>query len=121
MTHPIRLAINGFGRIGRLTLRALLEKSDSPLTLVAINDLGAPEQMAHALKYDSVHGRGTFEASVSDGKLRVGPHEATLLSERDPAALPWAEMNIDLVLDCTGRFTDREGAAKHLSAGAKKC
>ncbi len=120
MSQPIRLAINGFGRIGRLTMRALLARPDSPIQVVAINDLGDMSQMPHMLKYDSVHGRGDFEVSVGDGVMTVGNHTAKLLSERDPAALPWAEMGIDLVLDCTGFFTSREGASKHLSAGAKK-
>lgn len=120
MSQPIRLAINGFGRIGRLTMRALLARPESPIQVVAINDLGDMSQMPHMLKYDSVHGRGDFEVSVGDGEMKVGKHTAKLLSDRDPSALPWKEMDIDLVLDCTGFFTSREGASKHLSAGAKK-
>ena len=120
MPQPIRLAINGFGRIGRLTLRALLNRPDSPIQVVAINDLGDMTKMPMLLKYDSVHGRGDFDVEVADGFMTVGGHRAKLLSERDPAALPWADMDIDLVLDCTGRFVDRAGASQHLRAGAKK-
>ena len=120
MSAPIRLAINGFGRIGRLTMRALLARADSPVEVVAINDLGDASQLPHMLKYDSVHRVGDFDVSLHDGHMIVGKHKAKLFSERDPAALPWAEMDVDLVLDCTGVFTSREGASKHLAAGAKK-
>ena len=120
MSQPIRLAINGFGRIGRLTMRALLARSDSPIEVLAINDLGDKSLMAHMLKYDSVHGRSNCDVSVGDGFMTVGKHRPKLLSERDPAALPWKDLGIDLVLDCTGLFTDRESANKHLRAGAQK-
>lgn len=120
MSQRIRLAINGFGRIGRLTLRALLSRPESPIDVVAINDLGDMAQMALLLKYDSVHGRGDFDMQVGNDRLSIGRHTAKLFKERDPATLPWGAMDVDLVLDCTGRFVDREGASKHLSAGARK-
>ena len=120
MPSPIRLAINGFGRIGRLTMRALLARPNSPINVVAINDLGDPSRLPHMLKYDSVHRTGAFDVALDDEHMRVGQHRAKLLSERDPAALPWGEMDVDLVLDCTGAFTSREGASKHLTPGAKK-
>ena len=120
MSKSIRLAINGFGRIGRLTLRALLSRSDSPIEVIAINELGNLGQIPMALKYDSVHGRANFDVHLSDDRMQVGKHSPKLLSQPDPAQLPWAEMDIDLVLDCTGHFTSRDGAGKHVSAGAKK-
>ena len=120
MPSPTRIALNGFGRIGRHTLRALLARPDSPLDLVAINDLGDMAHMAHLLKYDSVHGRGDFDYEIADGTLRVGAHQAKILQTPDPADQPWGDMGVDVVLECTGRFTDRTGAGKHLAAGAGK-
>ncbi len=117
----IRVAINGFGRIGRLVLRALIESGRSDLTFVAINDLGSPADNAYLLKYDSVH--GTLPQSVTaDGDLiKVeGLAPIKVLSERDPAKLPWKELGIDVALECTGLFTKREKAAAHLAAGAKR-
>ncbi len=120
MPTRTRIALNGFGRIGRHTLRALLARPESPLDLVAINDLGDMRHMAHLLKYDSVHGRGDFDYEVAEGYLRVGAHRAKILQTPDPADQPWHKMGVDLVLECTGRFTDRAGASKHLAAGAGK-
>lgn len=120
MSQPTRIAINGFGRIGRHTFRALLAQPDSPLEVVAINDLGDMHKMAHLLKYDSVHGRGDFDYEITDDFLTVGKHRAKILRERDPACQPWSDMKVDIVLECTGFFVDREGAGKHLAAGARK-
>ena len=116
----IRVAINGFGRIGRLSLRALIENPRQGLEIVAINDLGSSVVNAHLLKYDSVHGifPGTIEAT--DTGIKVNGKEIKVSSERDPKNLPWKELNIDLVYECTGIFTSKEKASLHLQAGAKK-
>lgn len=115
-----KVAINGFGRIGRLVLRAIMENRRSDIEVVAINDLGSIADNAHLLKYDSIHGAfpGTVEA-VEDG-LRINGHCIKVFAISDPAQLPWKDLNIDVALECSGRFTKREDAAKHLSAGAKK-
>ena len=115
-----RVAINGFGRIGRLTLRAFLESGRKDLDFVAINDLGSAEANALLLEYDSVHGRFPGEVDVADGHLKVDGQDLTVLSQASPANLPWGEMDIDIVMECTGRFTKRETAAEHLEAGAKR-
>jgi len=115
-----RVAINGFGRIGRLTLRAFLESGRKDLDFVAINDLGSAEANALLLQYDSVHGRFPGKVDVADGRLRVDGQDLTVLSQASPANLPWREMDIDIVMECTGRFTKRETAAEHLDAGAKR-
>tara|TARA_R110002050_G_scaffold80311_7_gene171835 strand:+ start:919 stop:1911 length:993 start_codon:yes stop_codon:yes gene_type:complete len=112
------IAINGFGRIGRLTFRNLLETEG--VAVVAINDLTAPKTLLHLLKYDSVHGRFPHPVSLEGDTLVIGNHKIKLLAERDPASLPWAEMNIDLVLECTGIFTSPEKMELHRKAGAKK-
>lgn len=115
-----KVAINGFGRIGRLVLRAILENRRSDIEVVAINDLGSIADNAHLFKYDSVHGAfpGTVEV-VEDG-LKINGHHIKVFSIPDPAQLPWKGLNIDVAMECSGRFTKREDAAKHLSAGAKK-
>ena len=115
-----RVAINGFGRIGRNVLRAAGASNASDLEFVAVNDLTDTKTLAHLLKYDSVHGRfaGTVEAAA-DG-LHVNGKTIKVISEKDPAALPWKALGIDYVLESTGRFTDRDSAAKHLAAGARK-
>lgn len=115
-----RVAINGFGRIGRNVLRALGSSGGNDLEFVAVNDLTDTKTLAHLLKYDSVHGRfaGTVEAAA-DG-LHINGKPIKVLSEKDPAALPWKALGIDYVLESTGRFTDRDSAAKHLTAGARK-
>jgi len=116
-----RIAINGFGRIGRNILRAYLERSDvSNLEIVAINDLGDRDMNAHLLKYDTVHGTLLQDVSVTEKGIKVGDLELTCLSERSPANLPWKELNIDVVLECTGFFTDGNTAKGHIDAGAKK-
>jgi glyceraldehyde 3-phosphate dehydrogenase len=114
----IRVAINGFGRIGRITFRNLLKNPN--IDIVAINDLTDAATLAHLLKYDSVHGRFDGDVSVGDGYLIVNGDKFKILAERDPALLPWGAHNIDVVLESTGRFTDEEGAGKHLTGGAKK-
>ncbi|MBY0272046.1 MAG: type I glyceraldehyde-3-phosphate dehydrogenase [Alphaproteobacteria bacterium] len=115
-----KVAINGFGRIGRLILRAIMENRRSDIEVVAINDLGSIADNAHLFKYDSVHGAfpGTVEA-VEDG-LKINGHHIKVFAIPDPAQLPWKDVNIDVAMECSGRFTKREDAAKHLSAGAKK-
>jgi glyceraldehyde 3-phosphate dehydrogenase len=115
-----RVAINGFGRIGRLTLRAFLESGRKDLEFVAINDLGSAEANALLLEYDSVHGRLPGKVDVADGHLKVDGQDLTVLSQASPANLPWREMDVDIVMECTGRFTKRETAAEHLDAGAKR-
>ena len=115
-----KVAINGFGRIGRLVLRAIIENRRSDIEVVAINDLGSIADNAHLFKYDSVHGAfpGTVEA-VEDG-LKINGRHIKVFAIPDPAQLPWKDLNIDVAMECSGRFTKREDAAKHLSAGAKK-
>jgi glyceraldehyde 3-phosphate dehydrogenase len=115
----IRVGINGFGRIGRNFFRAHLERGGD-FEIVAANDLGDPKTMAHLLRYDSTLGPLGEDVSLGDDTLRAGDFELKLLSERDPAALPWGDLGVDVVLESTGFFTDREGAQKHVDAGAKK-
>jgi glyceraldehyde 3-phosphate dehydrogenase (phosphorylating) len=116
----VRVAINGFGRIGRLVFRALQERNVGDVEVVAINDLGSVEANAHLLKYDSVHGRYHGEIACGDGWMDVGKGKVRVLAERDPAKLPWKELKVDVALECTGLFTKRETASKHLDAGAKR-
>ncbi|HYM02326.1 MAG TPA: type I glyceraldehyde-3-phosphate dehydrogenase [Stellaceae bacterium] len=116
----VRVAINGFGRIGRLVFRALQETGRDDLQVVAINDLGSVEANAHLLKYDSVHGRYPHEIATGEGWIDVGRGKVAVLAERDPAKLPWKQHKVDVALECTGLFTKREAAAKHLDAGAKR-
>ncbi len=113
-----RVAINGFGRIGRLFLRASLLHPD--LQVVAINDLTDPATNAHLLKYDSTQGRLSTNVSLGADGITVGDETFTVLAERDPNNLPWKEMDVDVVIESTGRFTSREAASAHLNAGAKK-
>jgi glyceraldehyde 3-phosphate dehydrogenase len=116
---PVRVAINGFGRIGRNVFRAAMERGDD-IEWLAVNDIVPPETIAHLLKYDSNYGPFPGEISVSDTALTVKGHEVRVLAERDPASLPWEDLGIDVVIESTGLFTDRENASKHLEAGAKK-
>jgi len=116
----IRVAINGFGRIGRLVMRAALEHASKELEIVGINDLGPVATNAHLLKYDSVHGRFAGDVTSGDNWIDAGQGKVRVTAERDPAKLPWKELGIDVALECTGIFTKREAAAKHLEAGAKK-
>ena len=113
-----RIAINGFGRIGRLTFRNLIQMEG--IEVVAINDLTDNATLAHLLKYDSVHGKFPGTVSADEHFLYVNNKKIHAIAERDPKALPWKDMGIDIVIESTGRFTDRETAGLHLSAGAKK-
>ncbi|KAJ31650.1 type I glyceraldehyde-3-phosphate dehydrogenase [Sulfitobacter pontiacus] len=113
-----KLAINGFGRIGRNILRALMERGDDDLQVVAINDLAPLETNAHLFEFDSVHGRFGRPVTLGDNTMDVGQGPIRVTAERDPAALPWGD--VDIVLECTGIFTTREAAAKHLANGSKR-
>ena len=112
----MRVAINGFGRIGRICLRTLLLKPD--VNIIAINDLGDVDTLAHLFKYDSVHGNFKGKVQVIEGQLIVNGHAIQVYSEADPARLPWHQLDIDVVIEATGRFLSREKASRHLSAGA---
>jgi glyceraldehyde 3-phosphate dehydrogenase len=116
----VRVAINGFGRIGRLVLRAAYEHKHSEIEVVGVNDLGSVETNAHLLRYDSVHGRFPGEVTSGDSWMDIGRGKIRVTAERDPAKLPWRELGVDVALECTGIFTKRDAAAKHLEAGAKK-
>jgi len=116
---PVRVAVNGFGRIGRNAFRAAYERG-ADIEWLAVNDLVDPRTIAHLLKYDSNYGPFPDEVEVTGTGIRVGGTELRVLAERDPAALPWEELGVDVVIESTGLFTDRENAAKHLEAGAKK-
>ncbi|HVR68728.1 MAG TPA: type I glyceraldehyde-3-phosphate dehydrogenase [Verrucomicrobiae bacterium] len=116
----IRLAINGFGRIGRLVLRAILEGDRRDVEVLGINDLGPVETNAHLLRYDTVHGPLNKQVTTKDGGIDAGRGWMKVTAERDPAKLPWKELNVDIALECTGIFTKRDDAAKHLQAGAKR-
>ena len=118
MKKRTRIAINGFGRIGRLTFRNLIQKEQ--IEIVAINDLADIETLAHLLKYDSVHGKLDFDLIVSNGYIDLEGHHVKVYNERDPAKLPWSDLKIDIVIESTGLFTAEEGASKHLEAGAGK-
>jgi glyceraldehyde 3-phosphate dehydrogenase len=116
----IRVAINGFGRIGRNVLRAIHEGKRKDLKVVAINDLGSVEINAHLLKHDSVHGAFPGKVKVLRDGIDIGSGKIAVTAERDPAKLPWKKLDVDVALECTGLFTDRASAAKHLEAGAKR-
>ncbi|MEQ9260885.1 MAG: type I glyceraldehyde-3-phosphate dehydrogenase [Roseovarius sp.] len=116
MTYTI--GINGFGRIGRGVLRAMIERGETGMEVVAINDLAPADHLAHLLKYDSIHGRFDAEVTASDGKLVVNGREIRVTAERDPAKLPWSD--VDIAYECTGLFTAREEAAKHLENGSSR-
>lgn len=114
----VKVAINGFGRIGRLFYRAAYKDPD--VEIVAVNDLTSPAALAHMLKYDSVHGIMDAEVDATDDSIVVDGKEVKAFMEKDPAQLPWGDLDVEVVLECTGRFRKREDAAKHLEAGAKK-
>jgi glyceraldehyde 3-phosphate dehydrogenase len=119
---PVRVGINGFGRIGRNVFRAAVE-ADADIEWVAVNDLGDLATMGHLLKYDSILGpypRGEVRTDEDQGVIHAGDIPLRVLAEKDPAALPWGDLGVDVVIESTGLFTDRENAAKHLEAGAKK-
>ncbi|MEQ8404178.1 MAG: type I glyceraldehyde-3-phosphate dehydrogenase [Oceanicaulis sp.] len=117
----LRVAINGFGRIGRLALRAVLEQQRAgEFEIVAINNSGTAEAIAHLFAYDSVHGRYRGELSIGEDWMDLGFGKITKVNERDPSKLPWKEMGVDLVMECTGAFNDKAKASAHLDAGAKR-
>lgn len=117
--EKIKIAINGFGRIGRLSFRELFDMPN--FTIVAINDLAQPEMLAHLLKYDSMQGRyNKYEIEAADGKLKISGTEIKLFSEPDPSNLPWGDLDVDVVLECSGFFASKDKAAAHLKAGAKR-
>ena len=117
---PVRVGINGFGRIGRQVLKAIIGEYDDTIQIVAVNDLTSPETLAHLLKYDSTYGRYEYDVQVIDSTIQVGDLEIKILSERNPANLPWAELGVELVIESTGFFTNAADARAHLTAGAKK-
>ncbi len=116
----VRVAINGFGRIGRLVLRAILETGRKDIEVVAVNDLGPVETNAHLLRYDSVHGRFPHEVKVNGDVIDAGLGSFKVTSERDPSKLPHKALGVDIVLECTGIFTSKEKASAHLTAGARR-
>ena len=116
----IRIGINGFGRIGRLALRAIAESTRDDLHVVGINDLGPVETNAHLLRYDSIHGRFPTDVKTNNNTIDIGQGPMRVTAEREPKKLAWGELNIDVVMECTGRFLKRDLAAQHLEAGAKK-
>lgn len=115
-----KIAINGFGRIGRCIVRAMMERKESDLELVAINDLTDPKTLAHLLRHDSVHRRAPFEVGVNESGLVIGGRTVKVTAEKDPAKLPWKALGATVVLECTGKFRDQAGGKKHMEAGAKK-
>ncbi len=116
----LKIGINGFGRIGRLALRSILENNRSDIEVVAINDLGPVETNAHLVQYDSVHGRFPNDVKVTKDSIDVGRGPIKVLAERDPAKLPWGDLGVDIVFECTGIFADKEKASAHLAGGAKR-
>lgn len=116
----VRVAINGFGRIGRLVLRAAFESGRKDIEFVGVNDLGPVKSTAHLLKYDSVHGRLDADIKTGDDWMDLGRGKIKVTAERDPTKLPWKELGVDVALECTGIFTTREQAARHIEAGAKR-
>src|SRR5262245_59830303 len=115
----VRVAINGFGRIGRLTLRAIVEAGRKDIEVVAINDLAPVETNAHLLRFDSVHGRFPGEVKVKGDSISCGNGAIKVSAIKDPAQLPWRDLGVDIALECTGIFTAKEKAKTHLQAGAK--
>jgi glyceraldehyde 3-phosphate dehydrogenase len=116
----VRIAINGFGRIGRNVLRAIVEQGRSDLLVVGINDLAPPETNAHLLRYDSVHGRFGHEVRLEGDVLEAGTGPIEVTAERDIGSLPWGDLGVDVVMECTGVFNKRDAAARHLGAGARR-
>ena len=116
----IRDAINGFGRIGRLVLRSIMESGRQDIEVIAINDLGPVETNAHLLRYDSVHGTFAGKVESKENAIHAGRNWIQVSAEKDPSKLPWKNLNIDVVMECTGIFTSRDKASAHLTAGAKK-
>lgn len=116
----VKVAINGFGRIGRLVLRSMIEHNRTDIEVVGINDLGSAETNAHLLKYDSVHGKLNADVSVEGDAIVINGKKIKVTAERDPAALPWKALGVDVAMECTGIFTAKEKASAHLTAGARK-
>ena len=116
----MRIAINGFGRIGKLVLRAFLEKSLKNVKVVAINELGSLDTSMHLLKFDSVHGAIPLKITKSNKNIKIGKNTINFFSEKNPSKLPWKSLNVDIVLECSGAFTSKEKAMEHIYAGAKK-
>src|SRR6201992_721232 len=116
----LRVAINGFGRIGRLVLRSIYEHGRRDIEVVAINDLGPVETNAHLLRYDSVHGRFPGEVKVEGDSISLGNGKIKVTAVKDPATLPWKDLGIDIALECTGIFASKVKASAHLTAGAKR-
>ena len=116
----VRVAINGFGRIGRNILRAIYEANRKDIEVVAINDLGPVETNAHLLRFDSVHGRFPHEVTVDGDSIVIGKNRIKVTAERDPSKLPWKELGVDIAMECTGLFTAKDKASAHLTAGAKR-
>src|SRR5690554_4337761 len=116
----IKVGINGFGRIGRLVFRAILERGDSDIDIVGVNDITDAKTLAHLFKYDSVHGTYKGDVNIDGDTLVVGGEKFKVFSEREPNKLPWGDLGVDVVVESTGIFTSREKAALHLEAGAKK-
>ena len=116
----VKVGINGFGRIGRLILRALLENYKGKIQVVGINDLGSIETNAHLIKYDSTHGILNHDVKTTGDGFQIGDQNIKVFAERDPAKLPWGKVGADVVLECTGFFLDKDSAGKHIQAGAKK-
>jgi glyceraldehyde 3-phosphate dehydrogenase len=116
----LRVAINGFGRIGRMVLRAIVEGGHNDISVVAINDLAPPETNAHLLRFDSIHGRFPGEVTVKGDTIDCGTGPIKVFAIRDPAQLPWKELGVDIALECTGLFASKEKASAHLKAGAKR-
>ncbi|HEX3918454.1 MAG TPA: type I glyceraldehyde-3-phosphate dehydrogenase, partial [Caulobacteraceae bacterium] len=117
---PVRVAINGFGRIGRLVLRSMIEFARRDIEVVAINDLGPVETLAHLLRYDSVHGRFPGQVTVEGNTIDVGLGKIRVTAERDPSKLPHKELGVDIALECTGFFTKKAAALAHIEAGARR-
>ena len=115
-----KVAINGFGRIGRLALRAIVESKRKDIQVVAINDLGTPDFNAHLLQYDSIHGQFPYKVKSSKTSINAGLGPIKIFSERNPEDLPWEKLDVDVVMECTGIFTDKEKASLHINAGAKR-
>ena len=115
-----KVAINGFWRIGRLALRAIVESKRKDIEVVAINDLGTPDFNAHLLQYDSIHGQFPYKVRASKNSINVGSKAIKIFSERNPEDLPWGKLNVDVVMECTGIFTDKAKASLHINAGAKR-
>ncbi len=120
MAKKVRVAINGFGRIGRNILRAIHESGRQDIEVVAVNDLGPVETNAHLLRFDSVHGRFPHEVKVEGDMINVGSEKFKVTAVKDPSQLPWKDMGVDIAMECTGIFTSKEKASAHLTAGAKR-